>query len=215
MLKKLTSGRGVAVGVLAVLIVATAAVSFASVRDSRSETPAAASARQETAPVATSIGSGTLVGMTSTTYTDPFAYCGAVGDMLHPDSRYAGPAIPDTVVRSLEKALNSKPGTLDSFARNGAVYWRCQGGEVLGCFPGANLQCWDANTSTTPTKGEVDWCAQHPGDFTEKAFIPMYVTGHTSIYEWRCKGTAPAIFRQVAEVDAAGLNARIWYRLSP
>ncbi len=149
------------------------------------------------------------------TYSDPFAYCAAVGDQLHPDNRYTGPAEPQSVVRALERALGSKPGTLDNFAASGNVYWRCEDSHVLGCFPGANLTCWDANTDRTPTDGEIQWCASHPGDGGATAAIPFVVTGHSTVYEWRCVGTTPTVMQQVAKVDKAGLIARIWYTLSP
>ena len=164
---------------------------------------------------AASAAAGGAPSATAATFADPFAYCAAAGDQLHPDSRYTGPAEPEGVVRALERALGSKPGTLDSYASHGDVYWRCLGGRVLGCFPGANLTCWEANTSRDPTPGEIQWCKDHPGDGSPKAAIPFVVTGHSTIYAWRCAGTDPAIAEQVAQVDAAGLITRIWYPLSP
>lgn len=149
------------------------------------------------------------------TFTDPFAYCGAVGNALHPDARYTGSPEPESVVRALERALGSKEGTLDRYAKSGDVYWRCQDSRVLACFPGANLTCWDANTDRSPTNGEVQWCAEHPGDGGARSAIPFVVTGHSTVYEWRCVGSTPTVMQQIAQVDAAGLIARIWYTLSP
>lgn len=194
-------------GVLGALIVAgAAALAF---RGDNSPSAAA------TIPASPSPAAAAPAIATAGSYSDPFAYCAAVGDALHPDSRYTGPAEPDSVVRALERALGSKEGTLANYAASGNVYWRCQDSQVLGCFPGANLTCWEANTDRTPTQGETDWCAAHPGDGGVKAAIPFVVTGHSTVFEWRCVGTTPTVIQQVTNVDKAGLITRIWYTLTP
>src|SRR5215510_4570357 len=40
----------------------------------------------------------------ATRFTDPFAYCAAVGTIDTPDSRYAGPKVPEAVARGLQRA---------------------------------------------------------------------------------------------------------------
>src|ERR671918_1505994 len=41
------------------------------------------------------------------TFTDPFAYCAAVGTIDAPDSRYTGPNVPEAVARGLMKAFSA------------------------------------------------------------------------------------------------------------
>ena len=153
--------------------------------------------------------------MVVTALNDPFSYCAAVGDALHPDWPYAGPSEPDAVVRTSEIAMHATPGGFDAYASQGAVFWRCMGGAVYACVPGANLKCWDADIDRNPTQAMNDWCMNHPaGGAPINDVIPASVTGHATIFEWRCRG-APTIVRQVVDLDAAGLNSRIWYRLVP
>ncbi len=73
-------------------------------------------------------------------YADPFSYCATVGTIDTPDSRYTGPAIPDSVAQGLKNASGaSADAPLDIF-KNG-TYWRCMDGKVYACFVGANLPC--------------------------------------------------------------------------
>jgi hypothetical protein len=43
----------------------------------------------------------------------------------------------------------------------------------------------------------------------------MVVTGRATVFEWRCDGGTPAIARQVAQADAEGYLAGIWYEIRP
>jgi hypothetical protein len=43
----------------------------------------------------------------------------------------------------------------------------------------------------------------------------MSVTGHDTIYSWRCRDAVAKIVEQIANVDAAGYLANIWYPISP
>jgi hypothetical protein len=91
-------------------------------------------------------------------------------------------------------------------------FWRCMDGEVYACFVGANLPCDSkANTDRTPTQAEQDFCQQQPNADT----IPAYVTGHETVYEWRCTDGTPDIVKQVFQVDAQGFIADIWYQVKP
>lgn len=38
--------------------------------------------------------------------------------------------------------------------------------------------------------------------------------GHATIYEWTCSGSSAARGRRLVELDEAGLNGRIWYKLT-
>src|SRR5262245_45832343 len=61
--------------------------------------------------------SGENASTSTVAYQDAFAYCAAVGDVLHPTSPYQGPLEPTAVVSALEKASGAAPGGLDHFAQ--------------------------------------------------------------------------------------------------
>ena len=141
-------------------------------------------------------------------YTDPFAYCAAVGTIDAPDTTYTGPQVPQSVAEGLQAALNA-PDTPLEMLQNGSS-WRCMDGEVYACFVGANLPCdAKANTDQTPTQEEADFCKQNP----DSDFIPAVVTGRETVYEWRCRDGAPEVVRQVFQPDAQGFLSEIWYKI--
>jgi hypothetical protein len=143
-------------------------------------------------------------------YTDPFAYCAAVGTIDAPDATYTGPAVPQSVAQGLQTALNA-PDTPLSMLENGSS-WRCMNGDVYACFVGANLPCEaKANTDRTPTQEEIDFCQQNP----TSDFIPAVVTGRETVFEWRCRDGAPEIVKQVFQPDAQGFLSEIWYKVNP
>ncbi len=135
---------------------------------------------------------------------DPFRYCAAVGDIDAPDARYTGPAMPEAVERALLARLNA--------TRLSGAQWRCMGGRVYGCTVGANLPCGEkADTSKTPNTGMTDYCRDNP----TAAFIPAFVTGRATVYEWRCASGTPEAGRQLVQPDARGFHSNIWYELAP
>jgi putative hemolysin len=84
--------------------------------------------------------------------------------------------------------------------------------QVYACNFGANLPCDSkANTDKTPSQAMGDYCKANP----DSEFIPMSVTGHTTIYSWHCVKDAAELLEQIAEVDAAGYLAEIWYPIAP
>jgi hypothetical protein len=161
-------------------------------------------------PVATAVAgtTATTTPPVNETFTDAFAYCASVGTNDAPDSRYVGLRVPESVATGLLAALNTPDVPIDVLI-NGSS-WRCMGGQVYACFVGANLPCEEkANTDGTPTQAEQDFCQQQP----DADIIPAYVTGHNTIYEWRCThGTAEAV-KQVFQVDAQGYIADVWYQI--
>jgi hypothetical protein len=77
---------------------------------------------------------------------------------------------------------------------------------------GANLPCEaKANTDRTPTQALEEFCQQNPN----ADVVPMAVTGHDTVYEWRCNKDQPEIARQFAEVDERGFLSHIWYQIAP
>lgn len=144
-------------------------------------------------------------------YTDPFAYCAAVGTVDQPDGRWAGPPVPDAVVEGLIRAAGIPADTSrEQLART--TFWRCMGGRVYACFVGASLPCQaKADTRRTPSPAMRQYCRQNPGADA----IPAVVTGRETVYAWRCTGKRPTIVRQVAYPDARGFLRNIWYEIRP
>ena len=146
------------------------------------------------------------------TFSDPFAYCAAVGQIDKPDARYTGPAMSDALFKDYLKAagLDANANYPDGFKQ--ATVWRCMGGQVYACNFGANIPCDSkANTDKTPTQGMKDYCQQSP----DSDFIPAAVTGHNGIYNWQCVKGQPQIHSQAFTVDAAGYQASFWTLLPP
>jgi hypothetical protein len=142
-------------------------------------------------------------------FSDPFAYCAAVGTIDARDDRYIGPKMPDAVVRGLKEAMGVPADAPDApFFRTS--FWRCMNGKVYACTIGANLPCQEkADTSRAPSEAVSRFCRQNPG----ADVVPMVVTGRATVFEWRCDGPKPAIVRQLAHPDAQGYLAGIWYEI--
>ncbi len=149
-------------------------------------------------------------GQSKAAFTDPFAYCAAVGTLDRPDARYAGPKTPDAIVKGVRKTLGTKDDVpLQPFVDG--IFWRCADGKVLACFVGANLPCGEkADTSKTPNTGIVDYCKANPN----AEVVPAVAAGRATVYEWRCKSGAPEIVKQVFKADAQGFIAEIWYEIA-
>lgn len=145
------------------------------------------------------------------TYTDPFAYCAAVGTIDAPDGRWAGDKVPVAIARGLRRELLGSPeGDISFLLRTS--FWRCMGGKVYACAVGANLPCQSkANTSRTPTPSMVQYCQTNP----DADFIPMYMSDRASIYAWGCRAGVPVITRQITKPDAQGFLSNIWYEIGP
>jgi hypothetical protein len=149
---------------------------------------------------------------TQTTYNDPFAYCAAVGSIDTPDARYTGPQVSDEIINGYKTAagLQSSTEPVDMFKKT--TIWRCMDSKVYACNFGANLPCDSkANTDKNPTPEMAEYCKANP----DSEFIPMSVTGHETIYSWRCIKDAPEVLDQIGTVDAAGYLQQIWYPINP
>jgi hypothetical protein len=82
--------------------------------------------------------------------------------------------------------------------------FRCMDAQVLMCSWGANLPCGKAETSASLASA-ANWCAGNP----DAGFIPAYVTGHDTIYQWSCHdGTA--VPSHPAALDARGFFQSYW-----
>ena len=89
-----------------------------------------------------------------------------------------------------------------------STVFRCFDHRALLCNEGANLSCGKANTRRDLPAASA-WCARHPGS----SFIPMYVTGHDTIFRWRCAGAQAATGAPLLRVDARGFIASHWRRM--
>lgn len=83
--------------------------------------------------------------------------------------------------------------------------YRCLNGKTLFCTTGANLACGKANLSGD-LPGIRGWCRDHRDSDT----VPMFVTGHDTIYRWRCSGGTPLIVSTVRTVDSRGFLSQNW-----
>lgn len=127
----------------------------------------------------------------------PQAYCAHAGtdDTLRRPPRALGPAIARLFDIKGSYALAT-------------TYYRCAGGAVLVCNVGANLPCGKANTEKT-LPAATEWCDTHPNS----DFIPMAVTGHDTLYTWRCIGHAAHAGAAVGKLDARGFFQQYWKKL--
>lgn len=143
-------------------------------------------------------------------FSDPFAYCAAVGTMDAPDARYTGPEMPEVIIQGMIKlGLVSADAPAD-FQSNAT--WRCMDNHVWVCTFGANLPCLEkADASQTPTAAMDDFCKENP---TAEG-IPAYVTGRATVYNWACKDGKAVAGEQVFTVDPQGFLADFWYELTP
>lgn len=142
-------------------------------------------------------------------YSDPFAYCKAVGTIDAPDEKYNGPAMPDAIIQGMvQQGIVSADAPPDF--RDNAV-WRCMDGKVWVCHFGANLPCQEkADTSQEPTQEMEAFCQANP----EADSIPAAVTGRATVYEWTCTGGQPQVGRQLFQSDPQGYLAGFWIQLA-
>lgn len=146
------------------------------------------------------------------TYSDPFAYCAAVGTIDTPDARYAGPQMSEEIVNGYKTAAGLETSTepMEMFMKT--TIWRCMDNQVYACNFGANLPCDSkANIDKTPSPAMEEYCKANP----DSEFITMSETGHETIYSWHCTKDIPEVLDQIGEVDAAGFLAQIWYPIHP
>jgi hypothetical protein len=148
---------------------------------------------------------------TDVTYTDPVTYCAAVGTIDTPDARYTGEAVPDSILTGYLKAAGIENSTEPLETLRAGTSWRCMNNQVYACNVGANLPCQSkADTSTTPTQAMNDYCAAN----ADATFLPASVTGHDSIYSWKCQGSTAVTDQQIDKADDAGFLSSIWYTLN-
>lgn len=145
------------------------------------------------------------------TFEDPFAYCQAVGTADSPGRRYLGPPMTDVIARGLQRVF-----AIDSIEIPRSLLlnsmWRCMDGQVYACHRGANLPCETrANLDRTPTPGLITYCRDNP----ETDYLPMAITGRTTVYQWRCEGGKALAGEAFVEPDSRGFLEGLWHRIPP
>jgi hypothetical protein len=112
-------------------------------------------------------------------------------------------AIPESLVPAAVRLFGLEEMSTEQVRRS--TVYRCAAGQTLVCNLGASLPCGNANTSRALPEADR-WCAENPGS----DFIPMYVTGHDTIYRWRCQGAKAAATGEPLELDRYGFISRYW-----
>lgn len=142
------------------------------------------------------LAAGVLLAPVAHADETPQAHCRRVGvdDTLRP--------IPESLVPVAKRLFGLDAP--DSVVQRMTVY-RCMGAAVLVCTAGANLPCGKANLDRSLASAS-QYCRDNP----DAPFIPMVVTGHDTIYRWRCRGTKQVAGEPVEPVDARGFQARLW-----
>jgi hypothetical protein len=124
----------------------------------------------------------------------PRSYCARVGT----DDTLRAP--PPSLAPAIRRLFNIR----GHYAPK-AAYYRCADGAVKVCFVGANLPCSKANTRKN-LPAVARWCETHPD--TES--IPLYVTGHDSLYSWHCVGSKAVTGAPHGPLDARGFFTEYW-----
>ncbi|MCB9419918.1 MAG: hypothetical protein H6667_08945 [Ardenticatenaceae bacterium] len=162
------------------------------------------------APTATATSTAPAALQSTNNYTDPFAYCAAVGTIDTPGSDYTGPQTPMSIIDGLKQAANLSADMPNTIIESG-TFWRCMNGRVWACFVGANLPCSEkADTSQTPTQPMTDFCQAN----TAADAIPAAVTGRATVYEWRCTDGSPTVVKQLFQPDSQGFISDFWYEIN-
>jgi hypothetical protein len=127
----------------------------------------------------------------------PAAYCQQAGtdDTLR--------SVPTSLVPVAVKLFQLEAMPAEQVQRS--TYFRCSNHHVLVCHVGANLPCGKADTRRALPSVDA-WCADHAGSQD----VPAYVTGHATIYQWRCDGTRAVASGSALSVDDRGFVAQYW-----
>jgi hypothetical protein len=148
------------------------------------------------------IAAGIFYATRPPTYGDAFAFCKSITTTdPFEDARpkgYIGDDPPPEVLKAL--GAESIPYS---------IAWRCNRGELLGCYGGASGRaCAKRDRSRTPASETSVFCAENP-----HASPPMSLVG-TSAYEWECQNGRPVIVKNYA-LDESGFMADTWQKVNP
>lgn len=125
---------------------------------------------------------------------DPRQYCTRVAN----DDRLRSP--PSALAAAIKRLF----GVSGEYAWK-TTYFRCADGKVLLCTVGANLSCGKADQRRVLPPAN-HWCRENPN----ADIIPMAVTGHDTLYVWRCVGRRAKPAGEVGKIDKRGFFAANW-----
>lgn len=135
---------------------------------------------------------------------DPVGYCARMVTIDVP----AGGSSPIPI--SLEARVRAAVGLAPDAAFVPAAFaWRCMQGTVYVCAVGANLPCGTKANRAHQNSGADGFCRSH----RDAGVVPAYVTGHDTLYDWRCVAGHAVRGKAIAAVDARGYRTDIWHRL--
>ena len=124
----------------------------------------------------------------------PADYCRRVGN--DDASRELPPEMANAVSALFELA--------DPKEAAGAVVYRCAGGNALVCYVGANLPCAKIETQRK-NEAVSRYCRENPDDT-----VPAAVSGHETLFEWRCVGKNAQTGKPLWRLDSRGFTAELW-----
>jgi uncharacterized protein len=126
-------------------------------------------------------------------YSDPFAYCRAVGTIDEPDQRYTGPPKPQAFWRAFD--MNGSSGLLE---------WRCMDHTVYACASGNSPICGKMSPNDN-IAAIRQFCREEPNAIG----IPAAVTGRFPI-NWSCRQGKPVVKQGDFRVDKQGYPVEYW-----
>jgi hypothetical protein len=125
----------------------------------------------------------------------------ATAEPYCPNPAHATPAkVPSDLVPAIAKTFG-----IDSTVVANGAFVRCIGAKLMACTVGANLVC-DKADQRRELPGATEWCRDNPRSDS----IPMFATGHATIYEWSCKRRRAVAGKVVVTVDPQGYIAENW-----
>lgn len=137
-------------------------------------------------------------GQARSTYTEPMAYCRAVGsfDDWGGGQSYRG---------------DREPGWLRGYMRattDQRVVWRCMGGQMLACLYESDPECSARSDLAGPPTILREFCRDNPGSHANTTMVDQYLA-----HEWVCRGRTPVIRvrRSTTDLDARGFQRDQWH----
>jgi hypothetical protein len=127
------------------------------------------------------------------TFSDPFAYCRAVGTIDEPDQRYTGPRKPQAFWRAFE--MDGSHGMLE---------WRCMDRTVYACASGNSPICGKMGPNDN-IAAIRQFCREQPNAIG----VPAAVTGRFPV-TWRCRQGKPIMEQGDFRVDNQGYPVEYW-----
>jgi len=127
------------------------------------------------------------------------------------NTAFCKPGVSDDALRPLPQALVPQAmqlfglQTMPAGEIERSTVVRCMNGQLLACNYGANLPCGKADTSRSLPAANA-WCRQN----SSANSIPAYISGHDSIYNWRCTQGMPATSDPAEPVDSRGFLTFYW-----